>query len=251
MNILRKCDLLTGCEAKPPHYYCMYDNMQEHNRLVVNVECRPDLLYHLSWHLRLDVCYQWLLKYLLKLKVDSYSHSTYITKVWFYHQGRQLKIDARSIKEITRVGFRKKIKEGPSVYGSFELFKLRQTDRGRPEFPRSTLEISAAGQKIAVQSWDRALRLLTLPDADIVNLSSLRGALIAEETAVTIKNLYEILPLEKTDQEIALAHKIHKDRLATWTTQQDKLREWNNGEAKSDNKPPDPGPKPTNNAVNW
>ncbi len=235
--------LLLLAPSKEPKIFCMFDNMQKDNRLVINSYCEYDALEEWQPWRSGQFRFPHLLKKLVKYNPDVKKGLSYARFVLVNHQGKKLKIDLKDgtiIRPLRNIKFR----EGHHRIKGFSIFYHHTTAANSPVLNRR-IEITIpdiATLKLTTQN--RGVNIQLDDNLKLVTPATSRGALVSELCAKEIPKLSTILPLQKGQDEIDYANKILARQ---WEATIAAHEKWLNSDPQtrgSEPRKPDAAPKP-------
>ena len=222
MKLIKDLILLLLAPSKEPKIFCMFDNMQKDNRLVINAYCQYDALEEWGPWRNGEFLFPHLLKKLVKYKPDAKKGLSYTRFVLVNHKGKKLKIDLKDgtiIKPLRNIKFI----EGHHTIKGFLIFNHHTTTTTPVLNRRIEITIPDIGTlKLTTQNRGVNINL----DEDVqksLTPANSRGALVSELCAKEISKLSTSLPLQKGQDEIDYANKILEDR---WLQHVNEFERW-------------------------
>jgi hypothetical protein len=214
---------LLQARPKSPKAFCMFDNMQKDNRLVINALCEFDPLEDWGAWKSNQLRFPLLLKKLVKYKPDAKQALSYTRFVLANYKGNQLKIDLRDgtiIRPLRNIKFA----EGPHTIKGFSILNHHTTAVNTPVLNRRVEIILPEIGKIILTTQNRGLNINLDDDVQkSLTPANSRGALVSELCAHEIPKLSTILPLTKSQDEIDYANKTLEDR---WLKNLNEFEKW-------------------------
>ena len=227
MKLMKDLILLLLAPSKEPKIFCMFDNMQKDNRLVINSYCEYDALEEWQPWRSGQFRFPHLLKKLVKYNPDVKKGLSYARFVLVNHQGKKLKIDLKDgtiIRPLRNIKFT----EGHHTIKGFSIFNHHTTAVNTPLLNRR-IEITIPHVGIIkLTTQNRGVTIDLYPEAQKnLTQASGRGALISQLCAKEIPKLSTTLPLQKGQDEIDYANSILHDKWLKYFNEFEKWKEGN------------------------